>query len=68
MRKVELLPTQDCEAGYGPGAMTRGFTCQAIAQPFARLAIARFYVYGLLLKSTGLIAIHTSPRSYLYNM
>ena len=19
MRKVELLPTQDCEAGYGPG-------------------------------------------------
>ena len=21
MRKVELLPTRDCEAGYGPGAV-----------------------------------------------
>ena len=28
--------------------MTRPFTCRAIARPFARLAIARFYVYGLL--------------------
>ena len=29
-------------------AMTRPITCRAIAQPFARLAIARFYVYGLI--------------------
>ena len=28
--------------------MTRPFTCRAIARPFARLAIARFYVYGLI--------------------
>ena len=31
--------------------MTRSFTCRAIARPFARLAIARFYVYGLDLGS-----------------
>ena len=29
-------------------AMTRPFTFRAIAWPFARLAIARYYVYGLL--------------------
>ena len=28
--------------------MTRPFTCRAIARSFARLAIARFYVYGLI--------------------
>ena len=28
--------------------MTGPFTCRAIARPFARLAIARFYVYGLM--------------------
>ena len=28
--------------------MTRPFICQAIAWPFAKLAIARFYVYGLM--------------------
>ena len=28
--------------------LTRPFTCRAIARPFARLAIASFYVYGLL--------------------
>ena len=26
MRKVELLPTRDCEAGYGPGALQGSFT------------------------------------------
>ena len=25
MRKVELLPTRDCEAGYGPGCRKKGF-------------------------------------------
>ena len=29
--------------------LTRPFTCRAIARPFARLAIASFYVYGLIL-------------------
>ena len=29
--------------------MTKPFTCRAIARPFARLAIARFYVYGLIM-------------------
>ena len=39
--------------------MTRPFTCRAIARPLARLAIARFYVYGLLaiFVSSGMIPL-----------
>ena len=32
--------------------MTRPFTCQAITWPFARLAIASIYVYGLIAQMT----------------
>ena len=34
-------------------AMTRPFTCRAIAWPFTRLAIAHFYVYDPLINYTG---------------
>ena len=45
MRKVELLPTRDCEAGYGPGwneelssviEMTIGFSGRATADGLTR--------------------------------
>ena len=37
--------------------MTRPFTRRVIARPFARLAIARFYVYGLLASSKLMILL-----------
>ena len=41
--------------------MTRHFTCRAITWPFARLAIASFYVYGL-------IAVYTKPSNFLFGL
>ena len=43
-----LLLLQKVEQKVMYTFLTRPFTCRAIARPFARLAIARFYVYGLL--------------------
>ena len=38
--------------------LTRSFTCQIIASPFARIAVASFYVYGLLaVRTYGLLAL-----------
>ena len=50
--------------------MTRPFTCRAIARPFARLAIARFYVYGLMRcfpYSAYVMIFHPHLRCYTCN-
>ena len=45
-------------------AMTRPFTCRAIARPFARLAIARFYVYGLMHAVKDIKQLHAIPAQW----
>ena len=63
MRKVELLPTRNCEAGYGPGSgydNTSSLSLHDTIQPFP-------FVFGVFsksyLKNTALICANLVKNS-----
>ena len=58
MRKVELLPTRDCEAGYGPGWYSIHFM-----QLISGMVNSGLYYYYLYCHQTNQES-YTAPRDY----
>ena len=53
MRKVEHLPTRDCEAGYGPESITLLLCAKAKSKNVTKLVKIHYFIDDVVNKQSG---------------